>query len=1433
MTLEQLWELIGAVLRRTLGIETLNDSSKEFLWQQLIAAGEYYLTFADTRARPDPSRSVTSLPSDVRVVIPREERLLFYTAGKPVRLTDAQVKALEIIARSQRRGVTQAEAAKQLSLDARSFFHQLKALLEYRLISKIPVSQQRTFTYLLHLTRYAEFEDEMVTTMHATEASSKPLFVPSASSIRGRIMELLQSAPQRTLSAGEIYRLVQADAKAIKIYRKHIAWLVTHGHVECFVAEELGGVMGKILRWKRPLNEMATAGAPKKGVGRSEGSNPPGEATSPAYGHHSSGPPPICPVLTKAVALERQVHDYINASGSDGVTLAQIMVDFGLNRKLGYRIGDRLTSEKVWSDSDVIKVAEFYGKERRHRYYTRQGQGQRPRSPTRTIADIEAEEGHGPLGERTEDALIVTPASGTGAARDSINRTRRLQILRELLDELRMIEAGKQLAVELQRRLGEHEFIMDTKTLKRLIALLEQAGDCHTVVVALPTGGSRTILLHRTLSLSDPSVQGYIESVKRSKVELSSGQRPDIVKGGEDSTLIGPLRDDSQAGPLPPAGSTGKNHKYQMQKHGFIHGIMARCRLLHRYLLRGAFLTSGEEWQACETLPWLFRHLPFDLFLRLVGLAEMSPQLTSFMASVRPEELTMDSLPKTIRQEIHRRRVDAHKRTMKRLMECLCQLGLATVDNRYPSVAFRLPYQYRLARHASIIDVGTGQLRESLDLIQENNFDRYWDWLESLSKADRTVDTDDLSGAHVGAKVIQSGQSKEAASSSSKADHPIMAPSLPSIYQNIIMVRESWQVASSNRRLLRKALRELIRRQDELGTDQEQILRLGRPNMEIARELAELQSDYEIGSLEGVQAEYVALLAERTEQRVRRQRTRQQRQRVRRQLRPRSEEIPGSRLEERDEEEGGLVREPENDDAPLSEARRSTKALLSEAEMQMLRLATALLHRPSLRSGPGNLQWSLVEALSRPRIHLLPTALGDEVRALVTRLALSYDQQAKPMMELERELAFLEAAIKAGVLDPEPAMTPSTNQEEYFVALVQFYADLLRQLPSIKERIRILGSGRLLTQDMIPVRFNLSQAMQAIPWQRMSRLQQQHYFADLPPYQVRGDEQRHQHQQPMLLTPSRPQQGTKEEYLDNQSSFMTPMLASTESPPLSWSPFETEVAILKRTLMVPVPGEYQVEVAHAQLKTADPIRLETALNLLLGSRLMARGTLANYVQRPLGGEYSVHARFLEIIDGIERWDPFNGPTRQQAEGRGEEQEQEQERLIDLAPSSQATEEKSKSPPVPSLVQTLRTISRGLAQVDLTSMDGLRTIKTDGPRQIRNRLEETILHFSSTSNPNFNPRSVATSSDSSSSLGGQQPGIMVWDLGPRRSSILRASCKFVYEVIEAIPTGGTSLQQLSAACWPFLTTAEVETVLSILQEAGLLERETGTPFVFLK
>lgn len=1431
MTLEQLWELVGTALKRKLGIETLNESSKQFLWQQLIATGEYYLTLADTHARLDPSRSVTtSLPKDTRIAIPREERLLFYTAGKPVRLTDVQIKALEIIARSQRRGVTQAEAAKQLSLDARSFFHQLKALLEYRLISKMPVSQQRTFTYLLHLTRYAEFEDEILTSVQTTEALQTPLVIPSASSIRGRIMELLQSAPQRTLSASEIYRLVQADAKAIKIYRKHIAWLVTHGHVECFVAEELGGVMGKILRWKRPLNELAAAGAAsRKGVEGMGSSSYSEEATGSHHAHHSLGILSTCPVLAKAVALERQVHDYIGASGSDGVTLAQIMADFGLNRKLGYRIGDRLTSGKVWSDSDVIKVAEFYGKERRHRYYTRQGQGQRPRSPRRTITA--AEDGHGSPEECNADTIpIVLPSiSGTSAARDSINRTRRLQILKELLDELRMVEVGKQLAVELQRRLNEHEFTMDTKTLKRLISLLEQAGDCHTVVVALPTGGSRAILLHRTLSLSDPPVQRYIESVKRSKIELSAGPRTD-VKGDGDSTLTDVPMDDSQAAPSPSTGATGKSHKYQMQKHGFIQGIMVRCRLLHRYLIRGTFATGREEWQACETLPWLFRHLPFDLFLKLVGLAEMSPQLTSFMASVRPAEVTMDTLPRTIRQEIHRRRVDAHKRTMKQLMECICQLGLATVDNRYPSVAFRLPYQYRLARHASILDVGTGQLKESLDLIQSNNFDRYWAWLESLSKADRTIDdnADHVEEAGGGAQTIPPDhlEKKVTLPSPLTAETLTAAPSLPPIYQTIVMVRESWQVTSSNRRLLRKALRELIRQQDELGTEHEQILQLGRPSMEIARELVELQTDYEIESLERVQAEYVALLAERTEQRVRRQRTRQQRLRARRQLRPRSE---GGTEYPAEEEEGPVSPEPETDDTPLLEVRRSTKASLSETDMQMLRLATVLLHRPGLRSGPGNLQWSLVEALSRPRIRLLPTALGDEVRALVTRLALSYDQQAKPMVELERELAFLEAAIKAEVLDPEPEMTAATSQEDYFVALVQYYANLFTQLSSIKERIRMMSKGRLPSDEMIPVRFSLAQTMQAIPWQRMSRLQQQHYFADLPPYQARTDEQ-----------PS--QREPEKEFLDSHPLLLvTPISASViESHPPSWSPYEAEVAILKRTLMVPVPGEYQAELAHAQLRAAEPSRLEAALNLLLSSRLMARGIPAHYVQRPLGGEYSVHERFLEIIDGIERWDPLGENDQPHAEGGGEREEQ---LLSEAAPSSpQLTEEKKyRSPPSPSLVQRLRAISRGLAKVDLTCADGLETITTDGSHQIRNRLEEVILRFSQNHNlhpapnPNLsaNPRPASASSDSPSPLGDPLPGMMVWDLGPRRSSILRASCKFVYEVIEAIPTGGATLQQLSTVCWPFLTTVEVETVLTILQETGLIESEIGTPFFFLK
>lgn len=1203
-----------------------------------------------------------ALDDEVRLRGSERDRHDFYTQGRPLRLSDFQLKALEMIAKSTKQGITQSDLAKALQIDPRNLFHQLKNLLAFQVITRLPVSYQKSFTYLLYLARFAPRDDvDLIDlTRGGPEERRGASVLPSVISIRSRIMDLLQTAPGRTLPATEVYRLL-GDLNHIRIYRRNISWLVCKGYIECFIAQELGGVPGKILKFKKSYGEVEK------------------KAPSPQPSPRPASRPfeERCSAAVRGLSMERQVHDYIDAAGPRGVTLTEIMGRFGVDRKYAYRIGERLCG-KIFSNSQIIKIAEFVGKERRHRFFTRTGQ-------SRSETSIASE----------------TPSS---IQRDSITRMKRLEKLLEVVEEHVIVESGKPLVLMIQGMLQEQDFQMDGKTLKRMVKQLETEGRLRTFVVVL-NGMNRLIITRADVSPDDPRVKEYIEKMRRSKSELTAPSSADLA--------------------LPAAEATAemehaKEHKYRLQKYGYVFGIFQRCRLLHTYLMETIILPRlipnqgqdhgrgmRDEGWLCETLPAFFRALPLSLFLRIVGVGEMSSQLSAYLRNERNHHLALEELPPWVKEELHRRRVDRHKTVVKTLMDILGRLGLAAVDNRYPSVAFRLPFQYRLSRLASVIDVRSQKIVKTIEFVNAPAVEEYWNWLATLPESVSTL----------------------------LAEGTLEA--LPDVYR-AACTRENWQIISPFSRSFRKALRRLL---DGDVQQREQAIDTLAADFDIDRDVVLREYhvlEEEVQRMRGRRAE------ERRERRLKRDKT------IRPPLYPR----PASDESSESEEETAIV---------TTKGRRAVLHSFSPTDLETLRLGYFVLYLPQFRGPAGTIRWSL---LSR----IIGTVLGsgEELRAFFARFQNSFDQSQK-MLRLERTLQTIDALVEDGLLSAPPTIGEDVSLEEGFETMFKYYQDASQKVDEAKQRLRarqteLLRAGEDIFHLRVGPLYKASSIFDPeLLFKRMSRSQQFRYFSS--------------------------------------TSYLIP---APKTPPVGQASAESAVWIaMKKTLAAPL-GSYDSGQMKEYLSVHGRDSIEECIQEMIAAGLLTRGDSVRFRLRVPGSDFLVHEQFIALVEGeqghgqgwegpMERGDTGSGSGSGNGGGdalRGGEGE---ERETDLMEGWRAV--------AAGRMRICFEMTRGVPVVKMAAAGPSRPAKR--PRKTAALTTAISRHFEGASSSQY---------------------LWMGMRGERRPDILRAVCRYVYEMVAVRP--GISLRNLQEGGHPFVSPSEVAAAVQVLEQAELVKAEDG-------
>ncbi|KAJ3021786.1 hypothetical protein HKX48_007757 [Thoreauomyces humboldtii] len=328
--------------------------------------------------------------------------------------------------------------------------------------------------------------------------------------------------------------------------------------------------------------------------------------------------------------------------------------------------------------------------------------------------------------------------------RSTITAVRRGAILLQLVQEHKIMETGhllnksySALAAEQWDSPGTPIHATDNKTLLRTALALESNGHLKVYKVSLPqmNGGTseRTLLLDASLNPEDQNVQRYIQEMKdrytfnfvpggrqrvpavmeveverlsdmqerllgkSSQASAEPNTEPDIYRGEEKESSSQPVR------------TVGKKKREGWaeiaQQYGFVTAVMLRARILHEWLFallldtkkaseRSNFSVSAGPYRngGVFQVIMLYRELPFEMYLKLVGQIQKSSEVDEFMTLNGYGNVKLVDLPENVRKIVWgpKSRV---KRYLNQLLEILEALQILKplprnhdLDNNVPPI---------------------------------------------------------------------------------------------------------------------------------------------------------------------------------------------------------------------------------------------------------------------------------------------------------------------------------------------------------------------------------------------------------------------------------------------------------------------------------------------------------------------------------------------------------------------------------------------------------------------------------------------------------------------------------------------------------------------------------------------------------------------------
>jgi len=384
----------------------------------------------------------------------------------------------------------------------------------------------------------------------------------------------------------------------------------------------------------------------------------------------------------------------------------------------------------------IERITEFVGRERRHRYFVADPSFQIPNqiiertsnrniseslqnfemfsssssidipdSATTTIETDIATENVQKLIDKpaTPNSPSVTKNVIKSGTRDvSITAEQRANDFLMLLEKKKILESGSDLSKEFglleeERNPELSRFTMDKRTILRTATKLEQAGKLTIVKLNIPrmtgTPMTKTLFLHPSLNKESPEVLKFIENIKDRVYFIGTAPAKPMAnpiahgitveRFSTTGIKIDPSQKESQIMGLAIA-----------QQYGWINAKMIRAKLLHQFIWTYIHTSpsttmpfvSGESFidynknGGIFPTKILFRQIPFSLYLKIIGLTTIRPEIDNFIKIPNVKNMTIENLPEYIRTIIFSSS-GRFRRSLKQLIDILLQLQILAIPS--------------------------------------------------------------------------------------------------------------------------------------------------------------------------------------------------------------------------------------------------------------------------------------------------------------------------------------------------------------------------------------------------------------------------------------------------------------------------------------------------------------------------------------------------------------------------------------------------------------------------------------------------------------------------------------------------------------------------------------------------------------------------------
>lgn len=720
-------------------------------------------------------QAVIEAPLAHVIVCSAELRLKIFSAGEVnnKRLTDNSFKVLEAIAVSKEKGVTQAELKNLFDMDSRTVFYHTKLLVQKDIAIKRPVSQNGAYTQLIVLKRFAngrpdgaEGDDEEVSDKRSIE-----LMV-------SKLTKVLDSVENRTICYDDMKKAPELAVYSWDVLKKVIGKLEEHGILERFYVKngkkdvrcarllvDPANVKGYKVENKEnvePAPDMVAETEAftvdcsqiikehfeeKVGPETSSSSNQQIEHVEPPI---PKGPPAgitnmrdmplfIGHLLRSDITLDAQIFYLVAYSGKDGITSTEIFLLLG---GTSFKMINKLLSdmEALKGANKIRRVKEFYGKEQRYRYFLAQpakwsgiyGKGiSLPGSAPDKASDEEVS---------LVDNSVATILGAKPANLSVLTVAQRRENLLEMLEEQKIIEYTARFMSDFEEKYEKDSGVtLDRKSMQRLATNIQREKLLKMVVVESRsiTGSTdtRTLFLHPSIDAKGPEMKAFVEKLNEDMISKSIQKVSKEYKDIEVERLYDNEEEAEKSSNYP-------NYFAVAEAKGYVRAKLSRARIFHRYLFSMyTSLIEDEDLESDMTVDSskVFRELPLQVFLKVVGVFRENPALDEFITGGGDLSLPVCKVPYQIAKAIFGKAgISRYKRALRTVFDVLAELKLIEIVESQQAdtdMSF-LPKEYLLKRQVPFpfFDNDTGEiLYKPQDLYNVNDAVIFWNELEQSS----------------------------------------------------------------------------------------------------------------------------------------------------------------------------------------------------------------------------------------------------------------------------------------------------------------------------------------------------------------------------------------------------------------------------------------------------------------------------------------------------------------------------------------------------------------------------------------------------------------------------------------------------------------------------------------------------------------------------